>query len=671
MKRIRNCFFTLFVVFSSGIALAQDIEQYRLLFEGSDAPEMQLLALDSLMIRTFKSDPEMFINYSKRYVSIALNNGRIRDAARSAINVQHTLTSYAGDPLSAILLIDDVLTQKSHIKDSVILGGLYLRRGRAYSKINLSHALEDYTKSLRYFTENDTLQRADVYLFRGQAYSNRGQFVSAQEDFDMAYRLYESQGKYQYMIHARQGIISMFSMNGFYEKAKKERDILINKMIELELTSFLPNEYYNQALDYRKRGMKDEEYATLLESLQYLNKQDSNLYADIGIHSLLVSYYCDVQKLDEAKKHLNYLEVKNSDFKGDLPSEMNYLSARIDYLIAIEQYEQAQELANTKLQIAQQLGYEDEIMTTHETLATIFYKSKDFIASIENLKIASTIKDTLYNRSVINSLAYYQTLYEIEKAEKELIEKSTNIQLLEKDNRIARAALSFGGAIAVLGFGLLIVYRNQRELKKRKALQENYTRGLLQSQEEERRRISENLHDGIGQQLLVLKNRLIQLKDPESMNMVDATIDEIRSISRDLHPLQLQEMGITRAIRTTIEQMDRNTPIFVTAEIDNIDSIFPKELELNIYRIIQESLSNILKHSQAKAMRITVKKQNNHVLISIMDNGIGYSVVEKFKYSNSLGLKTLSERTKFLNGNMKISSKDTGTFVEFQIPTPV
>lgn len=671
MRSLGIYFVALCFSFMSNIIIAQNIEHYQLLFESSDDPKMQLLALDSLMIRTYKSDPDQFIDYSKRYIKLALNNGRITDAARSTINVQHSLTTYAGDPLTAILLIDEVLIYKNQIKESLLLGGLYLRRGRAYSKINLPKAIEDYTYSLNLFSDADTLQRADAHLFRGQAYSNRGQFVSAQEDFDMAYRLYESKGEYQYMIHSRQGIISMFSMNGFYDKAKKERDILITKMIDLDLTSFLPSEYYNQALDYRKRGMKNQEYATLLESLQYLNKKNSNLYADIGIHSLLVSYYCDVQKLDEAKKHLNYLEVKNSEFKGNLPSEMNYLSARIDYLIAIEQYKQAEELTNTKLQIATQLGYEDEIMATYETLAHIFYKSKDFESSIDNLRIATNIKDTLYSRSVINSLAYYQTLYEIEKTEKELIEKASSIQLLEKDNRNAKAALSLGGAAAILGFGLLIVYRNQRELKKRKAFQEDYTRRLLRSQEEERRRISENLHDGIGQQLLVLKNRLIQLKDSESMNMVDATIDEIRSISRDLHPLQLQEMGITRAIRTTVEKIDRNTQIFVTAEIDNIDSIFSKELELNIYRIIQESLSNILKHSQAKAMRISVKKINNYVLISIKDNGIGYSVVEKFKYSNSLGLKTLSERTKVLKGNMKISSKDTGTLVEFQIPTPV
>ena len=157
--------------------------------------------------------------------------------------------------------------------------------------------------------------------------------------------------------------------------------------------------------------------------------------------------------------------------------------------------------------------------------------------------------------------------------------------------------------------------------------------------------------------------------DEDTKKMVDHTIEEVRAISRDLHPFQLQELGITKAIEYTINLIDENTTLFISAEIDNIDNIFSKEDEVNIYRIIQESLSNILKHAHAEAGKVSVKKFTNNILISIRDNGVGFDFAEKYQDVKSLGLKTLLERTKFLNGQMKVTSKkDTGTVLEFQFP---
>lgn len=666
---MKQAYFYLFFFSLWSLGQAQDINHYKRILDTASSKDVQLLALDSLLSKTFRTDPEAFILYSKRYIKTATELNRIEDAARGAMNIQHPLTNSAGDPLGAILIIDDVLARKNKIKDSLLLGGLYMKRGRAYSKVNLQRAIEDYTTSLSNFSKTDTLHRADVFLFRGQAHANKGQFVAAREDYDTAYRLYDAKKEYQYMIYARQGMISMFSMNGFYDKAKEERDMLIQKMIDLDFTSYLAGEYYNQALDYRNMQQRKMEYQSLREAEKHLDKIQNNSYVAIGVHSLFVSYYCDHMQLDEAKKHLDFIESLNYDFNGNLPSELNYLSARIDYLIAIGEYATALELAAKKLGMAKQLEFEDEIMATYETLAEINYRTKNYQESIENYRAASILKDSIYTKTAINSLAYYQTLYEIERKEKDLIEKSANIRLLETANRTVKWAMILGGIALVFGFVLLIVYRNQQELKRRKVLQDNYTQGLLSSQESERKRISQNLHDGLGQQLLVLKNRLLSLQDLESMRMIDAAIDEVRSISRDLHPFQLQEMGITRAIKNTIAKVDENSKIFITAEIDDIDNLFSKEFELNIYRIVQESLSNILKHSNAKATRISIKKNPDHVFISIRDNGVGFVFTEKYKYPKSLGLKTLMERTKYLKGQMKVSSTiNSGTLLEFQIP---
>ena len=182
-------------------------------------------------------------------------------------------------------------------------------------------------------------------------------------------------------------------------------------------------------------------------------------------------------------------------------------------------------------------------------------------------------------------------------------------------------------------------------------------------------RISKDLHDGLGQQLLLIKNKLIATGDKNTKVMVDNAIEEVRTISRDLHPFQLQELGITKAIEHTVTQIDENTTLFISSEIDNIDNLFTPEEEVNIYRIVQESLSNIIKHAKAEASKVSVRKLSNSVNISIIDNGIGFEFTEKYQDSKSLGLKTLLERTKFLKGQMKVQSKlGTGTFLEYKFP---
>ncbi|MBK5212217.1 MAG: sensor histidine kinase [Flavobacteriaceae bacterium] len=647
----------------------QDIPQYEKILAASKNKTEKLTALDSLLSRTFRTDSDAFIAYSIQYIDLAQGMDRMEDAAKKAINLQYPLSNYANNPLRAITIINSVLARKYKIKDSLLLGLLYIKRGKANTKVDLKKAIEDYNSALENFSKKDSMSIADTYLFRGQAYSNLGEFVLAGEDYNKAYAMYQDKKEYDFMVFAQQGIISMFSMNGFYEKAKVERDALIDKMKSLGLNRFLSNEYYNQALDYNKMGERDLEYRSLLTAEEIFVENQSDMSTYVGIHSRLIEYYCEHNHLIEAKRHLELLENLEYDLSGNPSAELNFLDGKVKYLQATAEYDEALKLTQKKLVIAEKLGMKDEKMSSYFFLSELYYDLGDYKKSVENNRIAYAIKDSIYNQSTANTLAYYQTLYETEKNEKELVEKSTNISLLEKDNEGFKKAMLFGGIAILLGFGLILLYRNQRYLKSNKILQEKFSQELLISQENERRRISKDLHDGIGQQLLVIKNKLMESGDAVTKKMVDHTIEEVRTISRDLHPFQLQELGITKAIEYTINMIDENTTLFISAEIDNIDNVFSKEDEVNIYRIIQESLSNILKHAHAEAGKVSVKKFTNNILISIRDNGVGFDFAEKYQDVKSLGLKTLLERTKFLKGQMKVTSKkDTGTVLEFQFP---
>jgi signal transduction histidine kinase len=620
------------------------------------------------MSKSFNNDKDAFIDYGFKYIELAKEIDSIEAAAKKAINLQSPLTAIKNNPEKAVLIINGVLAHKYKIKDSFLLGALYLKKGRANVRLDLKEAIEDYTQAIENFSERDSIHLADAYLFRGQAYSDLGAFVAAGEDFNLAYTFYKNMKDYQYMLHAQQGKITMFSMNGFYDLAKKDRDELIKKLTELNLNQYLATEYYNQALDYKKTG-NNKLY------LEYLLKAEKNHIDSLNgkqfieIHSELATYYSVHKDTKKAKEEIDKIEPRYRNMEGDRLAELSYTAAQATYLNAIGDYEKSLFYAQIKLENAVELGSETEIMDSHLLLSEIYEEMGNYKKSLESKNAYTTIRDSIFNRSNANSLTYFQTLFDIQEKEKELVEKNTNIQLLEKDSQTFKNLMFFVSLAIMLIFAMILLYRNRQNIKSKKILQERFSQKLLVSQEEERMRISKDLHDGIGQQLLLIKNKLIASNDEVTKEMVDTTIEEVRNISRDLHPFALQELGITKAIEHTLTQIDENTTLFISSEIDNIDNIFSPEEEVNIYRIVQESLSNILKHAKAEASKVLVRRFSNNVTISIRDNGVGFDFNEKYEDIKSLGLKTLLERTKFLKGQMKVNSKkESGTVIEFKFP---
>jgi PAS domain S-box-containing protein len=227
----------------------------------------------------------------------------------------------------------------------------------------------------------------------------------------------------------------------------------------------------------------------------------------------------------------------------------------------------------------------------------------------------------------------------------------------------------------------------ESEAKRAKASQREqrarakYTRQLIASQETERARIAAELHDSLGQNLLLIKNRAqLALTKPEkpaelreqleNINaLVSEAITEVRQISRDLHPPQLDHLGLTRALEAMIEGTAEASGIHLKHKLDLVDDIFSKDAAVNLYRIVQESLNNILKHSQARQAAVKLERDVHEVQLRITDNGCGFVNDEPGENRKGLGLKNMAERVKMLGGKMTMDSKPgRGVRVEVIIP---
>ncbi len=223
-------------------------------------------------------------------------------------------------------------------------------------------------------------------------------------------------------------------------------------------------------------------------------------------------------------------------------------------------------------------------------------------------------------------------------------------------------------------------YLRVTQLKKEKDQQQMFAERLIDSQEQERRRIAAELHDGLGQQILIIKNRaelaLQTVTDPEktieqlreiSGNAV-RSMNDVRTISHDLRPVYLEQFGLHDTLENLCEQIKKTSSIACSFYIDQIDGIIPKDKEINFYRIVQEGINNILKHSQATEATFMVRKSDTELTVSLWDNGKGFDMHHE-SFSTGLGLQGIQERAKTLGGVCNIKSHPgEGTTVTVIIP---
>lgn len=232
----------------------------------------------------------------------------------------------------------------------------------------------------------------------------------------------------------------------------------------------------------------------------------------------------------------------------------------------------------------------------------------------------------------------------------------------------------FVSAIILIVFNLRI-----NNLKKMKAAQEEFSRQLLESQERESQRIAAELHDSLGQNLLVIKNwASIGLKNPvdaktekqfgEISETVSAAIAEVREIAYNLRPIQLDRLGLSKAIGSMLERVFDSSEINFTTQIDNTEDFFPKDEEIAFYRIVQEAVNNIVKHSGASEAVVSVRRADGELRLLVWDNGKGFDQNLTSPASDGFGLTGMSERARILGGKFAVHSiKGEGTTVTFEI----
>ncbi|WP_299114094.1 sensor histidine kinase [uncultured Winogradskyella sp.] len=338
------------------------------------------------------------------------------------------------------------------------------------------------------------------------------------------------------------------------------------------------------------------------------------------------------------------------------PFEYAYWSSLADYFMATKNYKQALVNAQKALELHLNSNNTEGVYQTYDKLTHIYKGLNDFENAYKYTSMHKKIDDSINSVQKARALSYYQTLYETEKRDFKISSQQNEIVVLDQKNRAKQQWLLFGGLSLLALFTIIYLIRSRKFAKVKQELQERFSQDLINEQENERSRLARELHDSVGQKLMLLTKTTKNLGSIDAENLASSTLEEIRSISRGLHPSNLERLGLTESINALVYSVNANTDVFFTDEIENLDNILSKESELHLYRIIQETLSNIIKHSEAKAVKMQINKTLKEIHVVISDNGKGFDFETKQK-SISLGLKTLFERAKIIGAKMNLYSE--------------
>lgn len=238
-------------------------------------------------------------------------------------------------------------------------------------------------------------------------------------------------------------------------------------------------------------------------------------------------------------------------------------------------------------------------------------------------------------------------------------------------------------AIAVIGVLGFSYHRRVSNLRQEKHVQEQFAARLIDVQEAERKRIASELHDSLGQELLIINNNIQQLANDRQAGaklrdelrqiseITVQSIDQVREISSNLHPHQVERLGLKKAVEAMIEKLSKSTHIAFHCEIGEVDDA-DKDQQINVYRIIQEGLNNVVKHSEATDVSVRLQRREGRLHIQIQDNGRGFDVAPNTGVgaeSPGFGLMNMTERVKMRKGKIAIESIPArGTAIDIVLP---
>lgn len=444
--------------------------------------------------------------------------------------------------------------------------------------------------------------------------------------------------------------------------------------------------YLKRALDiYSATGDKDglantwnntgvvHEYVGELDSAMNCYQRALQLYSEINSLSgmgysydyigLIHAYKGEFEQSLAAMEKAYEIRVKLGEKQAMGTSLVNMGEVNL----AMGKHKNALVLFKRSQHIAKEMGFPDLVSYNYKVMAEALAGLGDYKAAFEKHKLYNTYSDSLFNLKKNEQVAEIQSKYETEKKEKEnlkLQSENAGQALLLSKQRLYLIALVAVVIAVMLGSSL---YTSRNKLKQERLLNEEIQRqeslrlrAIIESQEQERRRIAAELHDGLGQVLSAARVNLASAKGgaeiSNSLELIDRSCKDLREISHNMMPAALSKGGIVPALQEMITRINAAGKTQFAFDTAGMEQRLPKETEVHLFRITQELINNILKYAEAQEASVQLVREGEDLTLMVEDNGKGFEKSQLEK-GNGNGWYNILSRLKLINGEVEVDTR--------------
>jgi len=604
-------------------------------------------------------------------------------------------------------------------KDSIL--------AKSYNELTWQYRTIDQDKAIEY--GNKAIALGNKIKFNkavAQAYNDLGIIYYDQQDFTSALASYKKAFDIRLKLNDQKGIAALYNKIGIiYQKESKFDSALLYAQKALEIYEKL-NDKTGISYSLNNIGIVNQNVGNLDEALKY-QQQSIAIKEEIGDKLGLAGSYVNVGNIYLLKKDVAHAKeyFEKAESMSRQIGNPEYLANSLNNLSSLYQktgdYKKALPLAQESFDIRAKLGDTKGQVSCLVNMGSILTSDKQFGLAeskyMQGLKLADTLTSCLGEKArVYDGLSHlYELTGDYKKSmemarftvklndsiytdgmNKRFSEMETKFQTAKKDRQIQEQQFELTkkqfwlyGFIALFLLASLLGYSYYKryKLRQEKRLQSEVmkqqdlaTKAVISAEENERKRIAAELHDGVGQMMsaakmnlsaieseIVFKDEAQKISFDKVIGMVDESCKEVRSVSHQMMPNALLKSGLASAIKEFLDKID-NRIIKINLHAEGLKDRLDSDVETVLYRVIQECVNNVIKHSGANKLDISLIKDADGVSVTVEDNGLGFDTTNKKKFEG-IGLKNISSRVNFLKGTVDFDSAlGRGTLVAIHVP---